>query len=189
VPEESIPLFPLHTVLFPGGLLPLRIFEPRYLDMISRCLRTGSSFGVVLIRSGGEVGAPAVPHSIGTLADIVDWSSDPQGLLHIVARGGERFDIIETSVAPDKLLAATIRRYPPEEDCAIPPVYEFLAEILRDALASAPRSTIEANLASAQWVGWRLAELLPLENDERLSLLDARDPLARLRAIAAHIRI
>jgi Lon protease-like protein len=102
VPDE-ISLFPLHTVLFPGGLLPLRVFEPRYMEMVSACLRGNEPFGVCLIREGREVGAPAVPHSVGCLARIAQWDMQQLGVLNIVARGERRFRIVERSVQPDGL--------------------------------------------------------------------------------------
>ena len=93
--DVTLPLFPLHTVLFPGGLLPLRIFESRYLDMISDCLRNDRGFGVCLISAGREVGDGAECFDVGTLARIQDWDSTPDGLLGIIARGEQRFDSLD----------------------------------------------------------------------------------------------
>ena len=91
----QIPLFPLNTVLFPGMVLPLQIFEPRYLKMVARCLSDEGCFGVVLIREGGEVGPTAVPYEVGTLARIQSVDKEPGGTLHIVAVGVRRFQINE----------------------------------------------------------------------------------------------
>jgi len=85
--EEAVPLFPLHTVLFPGGPLPLRIFEARYLDMVSDCLKRDRGFGVVLIEQGREVGEAASCHEVGTLARIIDWDKRDHGLLEIICQG------------------------------------------------------------------------------------------------------
>src|SRR5574337_617727 len=97
-----LPLFPLNTVLFPDGWLPLRVFEARYMDMVSRVMREGGSFGVCLIAAGGEVGEAAVPRLVGTEARIETWDMPQPGLLHIGARGGRRFavaDPMRTSLA------------------------------------------------------------------------------------------
>jgi len=94
VDAVEIPIFPLGTVLFPGGVLPLKLFEARYLDMAARCMRSNSPFGVCLISEGGEVGEPAVPHGLGTIARIVDWDMSQPGLLFIKTVGGERFRIL-----------------------------------------------------------------------------------------------
>ena len=100
--QIQIPLFPLGTVLFPGGPLPLRIFEPRYLDMVSDCLRNDKAFGVCLIKDGREVGEPAQPFDVGTMAKIVDWDRTDDGLLAITALGTSRFRIclLYTSPSP-----------------------------------------------------------------------------------------
>jgi len=95
VDTVEIPLFPLGTVLFPDGVLPLKLFEARYLDMAARCMRANAPFGVCLIREGGEVGTPAVPHGVGAIARITGWDMDKPGLLFITTRGGERFRIVE----------------------------------------------------------------------------------------------
>ena len=107
-------LFPLHTVLFPGSFLPLRIFEMRYLDLVRRCLRTDSPFGVCLIRSGSEVGAAAECFAIGTAARIVDWEPLPGDLLGITVGGEWRFRVHAQTVAPDGLLLGEVERLPDE---------------------------------------------------------------------------
>lgn len=108
----EIPIFPLGTVLFPGGVLPLKLFEARYLDMAARCMRSNSPFGVCLISEGGEVGEPAVPHGLGTIARIVDWDMSQPGLLFIKTVGGERFRIVERTLQRDRLQTARARAPP-----------------------------------------------------------------------------
>ena len=103
-----IPLFPLNTVLFPGGLQPLKIFEQRYLDMAAACMKDNSPFGICLIDKGGEVGRAAVPHGVGTLATITNWEMEQLGILMITAQGGRRFRIIETQVGDGHLLEGTV---------------------------------------------------------------------------------
>jgi len=116
--SEEIPLFPLGTVMFPGGPLALRIFEARYIDLVRRCMRDSSGFGIVLIREGQEAGGPAVTYDVGTLARIVDFSQQPDGLLGIRAMGERRFRILERRRARDGLnLADVTVRYLHAEGC------------------------------------------------------------------------
>ena len=185
----EIALFPLGTVLFPGGPLPLRIFEPRYLDMVSDCLRNERPFGVCLIRSGSEVGPPAEPHRIGSLARIADWGRDDRGILTIDSVGGTRFRIVETRAAPDGLL---IGRYEPvaETPGRAPPEYESLSRLARtltERFAPRYRHTPpppeEGSPEAGSWTAWRLAELLPIPMHGRQHLLETDDPVARLREI------
>src|SRR5258706_3015917 len=105
---EDLPLFPLNTVLFPGGRLPLRVSEQRYMGMAKTCLKDGTPFGVCLIREGSEVGKPAVPAGVGTLARITDWDMPQLGLLQVVARGEGRFRILERRVERDGLARARV---------------------------------------------------------------------------------
>ncbi len=183
------PIFPLGTVLFPGGPLPLRIFEPRYLDMVSDCLRRERPFGACLIRSGSEVGEPAEPHRIGTLARIVDWGRDDRGILTVEAVGETRFRIIETRVAPDRLLLGRCEPIP-ETLGRVPPEYEPLARLARTLTERfapryrhAPPPPDGDAPESAPWTGYRLAGLLPMPMPHRQRLLELDDPVARLRQI------
>jgi len=116
--RRNIPLFPLGTVLFPGGVLPLKIFEQRYLDMTKACLRDNLPFGVCLIQEGNEVGKPAAPFRVGCLATIEQWEMPSPGMFHLVARGGERFRIVETSVAPSGLISGEVELLPAAESCS-----------------------------------------------------------------------
>ena len=95
---ENIPLFPLHTVLYPHGRMPLRIFEPRYVDMVSECMKTGRGFGVCLIRQGSETGPAATCFNTGTYAEIIDFSRQADGLLTITIEGKRRFKVLQTGV-------------------------------------------------------------------------------------------
>ena len=104
-----LPLFPLKTVLLPGGVLPLRVFEPRYMDMVTHCMRESTSFGVCLIAAGEEVGEAAVPHPVGTEARIEQWDMAQAGVLNLLARGGARFRIEDHEVERDGLLVASVR--------------------------------------------------------------------------------
>ena len=114
-PVQEIFIFPLGTVLFPGGMLPLKVFEQRYIEMTKACLRDSRPFGVCLIREGREVGTAAVPEPVGCLAVIEQWDMPQLGVFHLVARGGGRFRIREMRVAPNHLISATVEPIPPDD--------------------------------------------------------------------------
>jgi uncharacterized protein len=181
----EIPLFPLGTVLFPGGRLALRIFETRYLDMIRRVLREGSSFGVVAIRSGSEVGE-ADTFVVGTLAEIVDWHRRPDGLLGIVVAGRESFRVEQRHRNADGLYVARVQLLGAESAVELPDQHAPLARLLRELRSreDADRGVTTA-YDDAVWVGLRLAELLPLPTPVKQTLLETRDPLARLVQLRA----
>jgi Lon protease-like protein len=191
VTTTELPLFPLSSVLFPGGPLTLRIFESRYLDMVRECSRTDSGFGVCLILGGGEVGAAAQPAAVGTLARIVDFYTLPDGLLGITAAGGERFHVERTRMRHDGLLRGDVEYLPSEPLLPVPAEYGLLATLL-ERIAEKAGGDYEraphANFDNASWVGFRLAELLPLENIERQQLLITNDPIARLRLLTEYLQ-
>jgi Lon protease-like protein len=183
----QVALFPLNAVLFPGGRLPLRIFEQRYMDMAKACLRDGARFGVCLIREGREVGAPAVPAEVGTLARIIAWDMPQLGLLHVTALGEQRFRILERRVQPDGLTRADIELLPAEVDGPIPGSATSCVRLLERVIEQqAGLFEPPHRLDSAAWVSSRLAELLPLPlpaKQELLELSDARERVARLNAL------
>lgn len=176
-------------MLFPGGRLPLRIFEARYMDMAKGCLRDGSPFGVCGIREGAEVGAPAVPYGIGTLAHIAQWDMPQLGLLHIVAEGGGRFRILERRVQSDGLARAKVERLAEEADAPIDPAAGHCARLVERLIGEQPRLFAPPHrLDSSAWVAARLAELLPLPVHEKQALLELDDGAARLERISALLR-
>ncbi|WP_240096084.1 LON peptidase substrate-binding domain-containing protein [Thermomonas flagellata] len=188
MPDPALlPLFPLRTVLVPGGVLDLRIFERRYLDMVAACGRGGHGFGVCLILAGEEVGAPATPAEWGTEAVIEDFGQTPEGLLALRVRGHRRFRAGPPQVRPDGLLQAEVAWRPePQPSPRLRPEHALLAELLRRILAQAGPAAAEPEPAlfeDAAWVGWRLAEWLPLSAAQRLHLLRLDDPHARLQAL------
>ncbi|HEY6544165.1 MAG TPA: LON peptidase substrate-binding domain-containing protein [Dokdonella sp.] len=186
----DLPLFPLDAVLFPGGPLSLRIFEPRYLDLVRDCSRTGSGFGVCLILEGREAGAPAVPAAIGTVARIDDFYTLPDGLLGIGAIGGERFQVATTRVRDNGLVHGEVRLWPHEPEVAVPPEHGLLATILErllEQLGGVHARAERGRLDDASWVGFRLAELLPLEQSEKQYLLQMTDPLRRLAQLQHYL--
>jgi uncharacterized protein len=183
----ALPLFPLHTVLFPGGPLALRIFEPRYLDMVRRCLKEEGSFGVVTILEGTEAGVATQVAEIGTRARLVDFDPLPDGLLGITCVGEERFRVLRRWQQPDGLNLAEVQCLPEEIACELPAELAHLADLLREVL---PRlggayAHVEAHYADAGWVANRWAEVLPLKPQEKLALLELTEPLQRLAQVAA----
>jgi hypothetical protein len=187
---REVALFPLQAVLFPGGLLPLRIFEQRYMQMVSACLRGNEPFGVCLIREGREVGAPAVPHSVGCLARIVQWDMQQLGVLNIVARGERRFRILERTVQPDGLARAQIELLSEEGGGAVPDDSALGVRLLRAIVEEGASGRIEEpfRFESASWVSARLAEVLPLPPGMKQELLETDDGGSRLDAICAFLR-
>ena len=179
---EAAPVFALDTVLYPGGPLPLRIFEPRYVDMVSDRLRRDAPFIVALIRDGSEVGGGATTHPIGTLARIVDWDRQDDGLLGITALGGRRVRMLDTETRPDRLCVATARMLAEEPASTVPEEHRGLVALLRrllDQLESRYRHATP-RFEDASWVGYRLSELLPMPLPHKQRLLELEDPLARL---------
>jgi Lon protease-like protein len=191
----ALPLFPLNTVLFPGGALPLRIFETRYVDMVRRCMRGGSSFGVVLILTGAEVGAIDDTAEVGTTARIVDFNAMPDGLLGITCMGDRKFRISKRWQQSDGLHLADVEYLPSEKSIELPDEYRHLGELLRGILpelAQARGGDLYANVVGAftdaAWVGCRWAEILPLSLADRLGLLELEDPLVRLSKLSPLVR-
>jgi Lon protease-like protein len=179
----EIPLFPLGTVLFPGGPLPLRIFETRYIDLVRRCMRDGSGFGVVLLREGAEAGTPAVTFDVGTYARIVDFSQQPDGLLGIRATGERRFRILERRRARDGLNLADVEWLAEERPLPLPDEFAELAPAIDAILTQAgePYTSLERRLDDAAWISGRLAEILPVPTVHKQHCLELDDPVERLR--------
>ena len=177
----EVPLFPLRTVLYPGGPLPLRIFEARYLDMISGCLKNNSSFGVLLIKTGGETG-PATTYDVGTLARIVDWYQGSDGLLGVTAIGEQRFRLLSSARLADGLNIGRIEIIPTEAARTLPDEYHPLANILSGVLEDLGRlyESLDRKFDDAGWVGYRFAEILPISPEQKQNCLEVDDPVRRL---------
>jgi len=180
----QVPLFPLNTVLFPGGPLPLRIFEPRYLDMISYCMRHESPFGVLLIREGHETGV-ASTHNIGTLARITDWYQGSDGLLGITAVGEQRFRLVSSVRQDDGLNIGEIEVLDSEPALPLPDEYQEIATILAGVLEDLGRlyESLDRRFDDAGWVTSRFVEILPIDLEEKQRCLEQSDPLERLRIV------
>ncbi len=177
-------------MLFPGGLLPLRIFEPRYVDMVGRCMRAGIRFGVVLILEGGEVGGVTAMAEVGTVARIDDFSRLPDGLLGIACRGERRFRLLGREQEADGLHVGTVEWFNEVPATPLPAEFAPLAQILERVLPElgALYANIEVRLDDADWVGCRLAEILPIAPAEKQQLLEEADPVARLMRLAPLLR-
>ncbi len=189
----NLPIFPLGTVLFPGGVLPLRIFETRYLDMVRACMSSDSLFGVCLITRGTEVGTPADYHPIGCTARIVDFDMEPGGVLQLRTIGVERFQVIDRHTQSDGLLRATVRGIPADPASAVPAslascsalMQRVIDDICRRESIPSRRMLAEPFLPDdAGWVANRLSELLPLAPAARQDLMALTDPLERLQRVA-----
>lgn len=180
----DIPLFPLRTVLFPGGYLPLRIFEQRYLTMVRDCARNDSGFGVCLIREGEEAVSPVKPAQVGTHAQIIDWYTLEDGLLGVSARGTVRFETENAWQEEDGLFRAQVRVLPEAPECAVPEEFSVLSDVLGRFMEKVSHHYPDytpGKLQDADWLGYRLSELLPLAGIEKQHLLELADPIERLQ--------
>ena len=183
---EPLGLFPLHAVLVPGAALGLRVFEPRYLDLVRECGRDGTGFGVCLILDGEESGDAATPAAFGTEAVIEDFGTDDRGLLTLRVRGRRRFRVQRTRVRDNGLVTGDVEWREPDPDDELRPEHALLGTLLQRILEQAGGEHAEAPPArfdDAAWVGWRLAELLPLSDLQRQSMLQEDDPHARLQQL------
>lgn len=199
-----LPLFPLHAVLFPDGILPLKVFETRYIDMVRDCMRREIPFGAVLIRSGKEVGAAAEPEDVGCLAHIMEWDAAQLGLLMLRTQGGQRFRIIESRVHKDQHLEARIELIAPDTPSAVMQKHEACAATLGlviDDLRNGARAETDEEtgedfddpfppdlrLDDAGWVANRWSEVLPIPLKARQKLLELPNPQDRLEIIYQYL--
>jgi uncharacterized protein len=191
VTESSvIALFPLHTVLFPGGPLPLRIFETRYTDMVRRCMRTQEPFGVVMIQEGDEAGVVATTATVGCTARIVDFHTLQDGLLGISCVGERKFRVLRVWRADDGLNMGEVAWLPVEPELPVPADCERLASTLRRALEELAEhyENVTRKFDDAAWIGARVAELLPIELADKQALLELDDPIERLRSLLTVVK-
>lgn len=189
-PERmELPIFPLNAVLFPGGLLSLRVFETRYMDMTRERMKAAQPFGVSLIQSGEEVGKPAVPEGTGVLAHVADWDMRELGLLHLRVRGGRRFRILSHAVSPQGLVVAQVELLPDEADAAVPDEFADCVRLLRRVIDDQAPGTFLEPLAfdSASWVGNRLSEILPVQLAAKQKLLEFNGGVGRLEILQRYL--
>ncbi len=186
---ENIPLFPLHRVLYPHGILPLTVFEPRYVDMVSECMKTNSGFGVCLIQRGTEVGPAASCFHIGTYARIIDFSQQQNALLRIDVQGQSRFRVLSTAVRDNHLLTGDIdwivdeKGLPcPEEFASLQAIYLHLMKRYESLYPDEPHDGVDSSI-----LAYRLAEFLPLDEKVRQAILEEDSISQRLELIAASL--
>ncbi len=191
-----LPLFPLKTVLFPGGMLPLKVFEQRYIEMSTACLKDDKPFGVCLLKQGDEVNVGGAPRAvtefaeIGTMARIAQCDVPQLGILHLRTEGGSRFKVQSHTVSELGLVVAQVTPIPAEPSVALPESHKQLAELLDLLMARVGREnfTAETALDDASWVSYRLAELLPLPLAIKQSMLEINDCEVRLKVIAQFLK-
>jgi Lon protease-like protein len=199
--SNPLPLFPLNTVLFPGGVLPLRVFEVRYMDMVRDCLKRELPFGVCLITRGKEVGGAVATETVGCLAQIESWDMQQLGVLQLRTRGGQRFRITARSTQADGLQTATVDLLDADEDLPLAPAFRPCADLLRrvlDDLEQQRQGDDDSDdaapiarpyqLDSAVWVGNRLCELLPVPLKAKQKLMELDDATARLEILTQYLR-
>lgn len=187
MPACELPLFPLRTVLFPGGVLGLRVFECRYLDMVRDCTRHNRGFGVCLLLEGSESDGPvAATAAWGTEARIEDFNVLPDGLLGVTVRGVRRFHVERTQVRDSGLIVGEVAWCPPSSQQPVQPEHGLLAMLLGqliDRFGGPHAQAHQALYDDADWVGWRLGEILPLSLSQRQVLLQQTDSYARLQQL------
>lgn len=174
VEKIKIPLFPLDVVLFPGGALPLRIFEPRYLDMVTDCMKSESGIGVILIKEGKESGIAAKTHDVGTISDISYWHKRNDGMLGITLTGKQRFRILSTEVKANQLTLAEVELIPNIVNAETEHDAQLLINLLKQIIAQLepPYTTMTKFYDDLEWVSGRLIELLPLRLDDKQKMLN-----------------
>ena len=198
---DWIPLFPLRTVLFPDGVLPLRVFETRYVDMVRERMKRDAPFGVVAIRSGSEVGPAAEPYAVGTLAHIAEWDMPELGVLQLQTHGGERFRVLETRIQPSQLVEGRIELLPTSSGGSDPETLQVCAqvlsvvisELLEQAREEAGEHFIDPfpkphQLDSAGWVANRWSEMLPISLEQKQALLEIDHEGERLLKVEQYLR-
>ncbi|HZW14612.1 MAG TPA: LON peptidase substrate-binding domain-containing protein [Noviherbaspirillum sp.] len=199
--DDWLPLFPLKTVLFPGGILPLKVFETRYIDMLRECMKVDAPFGVVLIKNGQEVGVAAEPETVGCIANITDWDMKDLGVMTLRTRGGERFRILETRVLPDQRLEARVEMIAADGAIPVSDIHVSCAKTLKlviddvDAKGHAEQGddfispfSQPMQLENAGWVANRWCEILPIPLKARQKLLELGDAQSRLSIVHQYLQ-
>ena len=199
--HDWLPIFPLNTVLFPRGVLPLRVFETRYVDMVRDCMKTSAPFGVVAIRAGNEVGTPAEPYDVGTLAHIIACDVEDLGVLLLHTQGGERFRIIEKRTQRNQLIEARIAPLPVDDPGHTGESLTLCAKVLQVVIDELHRRagdlpdadfinpfTEPHALDSPTWVANRWSEMLPIALEDKQELLELTDAGLRLQRVQTYLQ-
>lgn len=179
---KRLPIFPLKTVLFPEGPLSLKIFEPRYLDMLTECEKNATGFGICLIRKGNETGRAAEIYSVGTMAQVTFWENRKDGLLGVSIKGERKFHILNKTIEKDELTVAEVQLVELEPAQSVPEQFLPMVSVLEKIMQSLqhPYITLEKKYNNACWVGSRLGEILPLSLEKKQQLLEMNEANARL---------
>lgn len=196
-PRTALPLFPLQTVLFPGGVLNLKVFEARYLDLVSRCLRENTPFGVVCLNQGSDVHTPGGERvrfeAIGVLALLQEVDAEQPGILRVRGVGGQRFRAAAPHQQDDGLWLADAVLLP--DDSPTPPLAEHAATVvaLGNAIESLRAQGHEPfrepyRMDDAGWVANRWCEILPISLAAKQKLMELDDPTVRLRLVDEFLR-
>lgn len=210
--NSDLPIFPLNTVLFPGGVLPLRVFEARYMDMVRDCMKAEARFGVCLIAqtspTRSEVrrkpGEAALPEAIGCTAEITGWDMQDLGVLHLVTRGHDRFRILHRRVEPNGLIRAEVAVIGADRHAAVPSEHGGCARLLARIIAELEEEHEAAQggdapgkafpfaspyaLDDAGWVANRLCEVLSIPNKAKQKLMELTDGAERLAIVDTFLR-
>ena len=187
--DQGVPIFPLRTILFPGSKLPLRIFEPRYLDMVSHCMRSNIEFGIVLSRKVPQPGMLET-YATGTLATIIDWNQGDDGLLGITTLGTNKFELLSMTKQEDGLNIGEIRILEKEEDFKAPSNFDNMVNLLEAILEDVDLyHERDKFFESASWVSFRFAEILPLKIEDKQKCLEFDDPILRLNFLEPLIKL
>jgi len=187
--DQGVPIFPLRTILFPGSKLPLRIFEPRYLDMVSHCMRSNIEFGIVLSRKVPQPGMLET-YATGTLATIIDWNQGDDGLLGITTLGTNKFELLSMTKQEDGLNIGEIRILEKEEDFKSPSNFDNMVNLLEAILEDVDLYHERDNFfESASWISFRFAEILPLKIEDKQKCLEFDDPILRLNFLEPLIKL
>lgn len=193
---QSLPLFPLQTVLFPDGVLKLRVFEARYLDLVSQALRSREPFGVIGLKRGTEVRGGAEPvelEAVGTLASIADIDAEQPGILKVECRGGQRFRLEQPTQREDGLWQASVALIAPDEMQRPPAELQAAAAALANAITALQRQGQHPfaepfRLDDAGWVANRWCEILPISQAAKQRLMELTDPAVRLKLVDEYLR-
>ncbi len=185
---HKLPLFLLNSVLIPGAYLQLRVFEPRYLEMVKQSLKNNQPFGICLIRKGQEVGPAAEPHAVGTLAEIIRWDMEVLGVLQITVRGNQRFDVVNHAIDDSQLVIADVNDISDDRPMALAEDYRKLPLVLEGLFSDANVIIEDPEMfEDAIWIAWRLAEYLPLASTTKQQILECENPQDRLELLMQEI--
>lgn len=199
--NDWIPLFPLKTVLFPGGILPLKVFEIRYVDMLRECMKERTPFGVVLVKAAKESGGTTEPEEVGCLAYISQSDTSDLDVMVLRTQGGQRFRILDTRVLADQRLEARIELIPADDDIPLSDMHVHCATTLKlvlDDIAAKGQAehgdsfdspfALPLQLENAAWVANRWCEILPIPLKARQKLLELDNAHSRLSIVYQYLQ-